>query len=290
VTPYTVSGSREERRQHEEAVARERAEEESRRREAEARRKAEEAEEREAEAQRLAEKSRQQAEKEQQRAQEEERRKRQEVETRQRAEAQRVVREAQAQKRAEQERAFAAAKEADSVNAVDEFLGTYPDSHVGADAKALRASMVEREDAYAATIQSNDAAALKGFLRRYPRGKAADEVRSRLRTLEPWQTQQASRRAVVIGGIGTASALAVASADYLSRKGQESVEIEPPGVPPPKISAGRLLHVLSGHTAPLDWATFSTDGSAFLPSQTTLQSMEGRSTVRPSSGTLPLEL
>lgn len=142
--------------------------------------------------------------------QEDQRRKEEEAETEQRVEEGRRARQAEAQQRAEHQRAFAAAKDADSVGAVDEFIASHPGSHLAEKAKALRTTLIEREQAHAAAMVSNDLAVLRAFLDRYPAGKPADEARSRLRKLEPRRSWEPSRRAMLIGGgalgIGTMAA------------------------------------------------------------------------------------
>ncbi len=86
---------------------------------------------------------------------------------------------ARQEERRKKEEAFAAAKRADTVSAVDAFLATYPESHLAGEARALRATLLARDDAYKGAVAS-DPAALKAFLKDYPKGAQADEVRRRL--------------------------------------------------------------------------------------------------------------
>jgi len=203
--------SPQEREQQEQLEAQRRADEERRRRDIETERRArEEAQRRQDEdaAQRLAEQRRQQEIANKQRADDEARRKEAEAQRRQRDEAEHQARTAEAKRRADDERAFAAAKRADSVSAVDDFLGGHPNSHLGADADALRTALLERDQAYQAAMTSTDTALLTAFLARYPSGKPANEIRKRLRQLEPAKGWRPSRRAVLIGSgaVGAAAA------------------------------------------------------------------------------------
>jgi tetratricopeptide (TPR) repeat protein len=151
------------------------------------------------EARRIAEEKRRQEDAE--RAEEEERRKRAEAEARQRAEQERFDREAEAKRRADQERAYAAAKLADTVSAVEEFLAAYPESHLAGEAKALRTALIARDEACKVAMASDDAAVLKKFLKTYPTGAAAEQVRGRLQGLAPKQRRWTMRRVLAVGGL-----------------------------------------------------------------------------------------
>jgi hypothetical protein len=120
----------EERRRMEEARARQQAEDEIRRLEAEAKR----------------------------RAHEEERQRQAEAEARQRADEERSRREAEAKLRGEQKEAFAGAKHADSVGAIDAFLANYPESRHMTEARTLRAALVARDEACNKAMASDDPA------------------------------------------------------------------------------------------------------------------------------------
>jgi formylglycine-generating enzyme required for sulfatase activity len=202
--------SPEERQRNEEADALKRADEERRRRlEAEAQRMEDERRRREEEAKRVAEVERGHkaaAEAEHLRLERdaaaereaEERRKKEkkEEDERRRAEEERRHQEAEAKRKVEQERAFAAAKRADTVGAVDAFLATHPETHLAGDSRALRTALVAREDAFNGAMSSDDPAVLKAFLASYKKGPASDQVRGRLRRLEP----QPSRRPLLMAG------------------------------------------------------------------------------------------
>jgi hypothetical protein len=169
--------SPEERLREAEAKARQQAEDEARRLEAEAKRRVAEGEARmhaEAEAKR--------------RAEEEEARRRGEAEDRQRAEEKRNRQEAEAKRLAEQEEAFAAAKRADDISAFDAFLANHPESPRTAEARTLREALLARDEGCKAAMASDDPAVLKAFLKAYPKGAPAEQVRGRLRSLEPQPT------------------------------------------------------------------------------------------------------
>jgi uncharacterized membrane protein YhaH (DUF805 family) len=195
--------SPEERRRQEEAEAQTRAEEERHRQEVETKRRAEEDARRrhdEAEAQRIADERLQQEAEAKRRADEEKRQAQTEAEARQRAEEERRGREVEAKQRADQERAFAAAKRADTAAALDRFLMSYPASDLAAEAKALRAALIERDNAHKQAMSSDDPRVLKAFLDRYPAGKPAGEVHNRLRWLG--LPPRRSQRLVLTIGIG----------------------------------------------------------------------------------------
>lgn len=151
----------------------------------------------EAEAQRAAEDRRRKEEEAKRRAEEEERRKREEAELKQRAEA---------------ERAFAKAKRADTVAALDAFLAAYPASHLIAEAEVLRTTLSEREDVYKSAMASDSPAVLSAFLDRYPRAARAGEIRERLNRLE--QPRGARRRVALIAS--AAGIAVVAAGAYLT--------------------------------------------------------------------------
>jgi TIR domain len=177
--------SPEERLREAEAKARQQAEEEARRLEAEAKRRVAEEQARmraDAEAKR--------------RAEEEEARKRTEAEDRQRAEEERNRQEAEAKRLVEQEEAFAAAKRADDISAFDAFLANHRESRHAAEAQTLREALLARNEGCKAAMASDDPSVLKAFLRSYPKGAPADQVRGRLRSLEP-QTAFGRNRKII---------------------------------------------------------------------------------------------
>jgi uncharacterized protein len=199
----------EERRRMEEVTARQQAEEETRRLEADAKRRAHEEEQQrqaEAEARQRAdeERCRQEAEAKR-RADEAESQRRAQAEARQRADEERCRQEAEAKLRAAQKQAFAAAKHADSVGAIDAFLANHPESPQTTEARTLRAALVARDEACGKTMASDDPAVLKAFLKTYPNSTLATQVRERLRHLEPRKVWPISRRAV-LGGLSVLAA------------------------------------------------------------------------------------
>jgi hypothetical protein len=179
------------RQQGEEAEARRVAEEELRRRRAEAearqranreraeamRRADEEERRRKAEAE-----ASERAEKERARIEEEAKR------NRERAEAMRRADEEERREEREQDQAFAAAKRADSISAIDAFLTKYPAGRFANEARTLQAALVERDDAFKEAMTSYDAGKLTAFLNVYPKGPLADQVRSRLPPQIPPET------------------------------------------------------------------------------------------------------
>ncbi len=181
--------SPEERQRKQDAIARQRAEEEAQRLQAEAKRRAENEE-----SQRRAEAGAKQ------RAQEEEDRKRAEAEARQRAEDQRSRQEAEAKRSAAEDEAFAAAKSADVISAIDAFLADRPESRHATEARTLRDTLLARDGASQAAMASDDPAVLKAFLKTYPNGAPAEQVRLRLRSLEP-QESFFHRPKVIIAGV-----------------------------------------------------------------------------------------
>jgi hypothetical protein len=184
----------------EEARARQQAEDETRQLEAEAKRRAHEEERQrqaEAEARQRADEERSRREAEaKRRADEAESRRRAEAQARQRADEERRRQEAEAKRVAEQEEAFAAAKRADDVSAFDAFLANHRESRYAAEARTLREALLARDEGCKAAMASDDPAVLKAFLRKYPKGAPAEQVRGRLRSLEP-QTAFDRRRKVV---------------------------------------------------------------------------------------------
>src|SRR5262249_46893416 len=205
----------EERRRMEEARARQQAEEETRRLDAEAKGRAYEEEQQrqaEAEARQRAdgERSRREAEAKR-RADEAESRRRAEAEARQRADEERRRQEAEAKLRAEEKQAFAVAKRADTVDAIDAFLANHPKkSRLTDEAETLRAALVARDEACRKAMASDDPAVLKAFLKTYPKSMQAPQVRDRLRHLEPQKVWPISRRAMFIAAASLSSSSASA--------------------------------------------------------------------------------
>jgi uncharacterized protein len=202
----------EERQKMEEARARQQAEEQTRRLEAEANRRAQEEEQQkqaEAEARQRADEERSRLEAEaKRRADQAESQKRAEAEARQRADEERRRQEAEAKLRAEQNQAFAAARRADSVGAIDAFLANHPESRHTTEVQTLRAALVARDEACRTAMSSDHPAVLKAFLKTYPKSTSASQVRERLRQLEPHKAGPISRHAVLVG-LGVLAAIGV---------------------------------------------------------------------------------
>jgi hypothetical protein len=87
-------------------------------------------------------------------------------------------------RRAEQEQAFAAAKSADTVTAIDAFIASFPDSHLAGDAQSAKARLLARYEAHGRAMASDDPVVLESFLYPYPNGPHADGIRERLRKLQ----------------------------------------------------------------------------------------------------------
>jgi formylglycine-generating enzyme required for sulfatase activity len=222
--------SPEERRTIEEDEVRERAERGRLAQEAEAKQRAEEAlQKEEAEARRRTEEERRKRGAAEKERGAEEARLRKDAEIKRRAEEdeRRTSAELATRQRAEEERAFAAAKRADAVSAVDKFLADYPESHLAGEARALRLMLLARGQAHRQAMASDDPAVLKAFLDAYPRGAPADEVRRRLRRFEPRQVWRPSTRAFVIGGVLVVGAVGI----WLAVTAPPTPVVTPPPAP-----------------------------------------------------------
>ena len=168
-----------------EAEAAERAKEEQRRLEAEAEQRAQEQRRlREAETAR--------------RAEEEERRKKAEAEARQRAAEERRREDAAAKQRAEAQQAFAAARRANTVAAIDAYQAAYPASHLAGEVQNLKAALLAREQAHRSVMVSDDPAVLRSFLATYKKGPDVNQARARLRVLEPQTSWYSSPQAIIV--------------------------------------------------------------------------------------------
>jgi hypothetical protein len=210
--------SPEERRQQEEIELRRRAEEEERRKAAAA------------EAERLALEARQREEAEAARE-----RLAKEA-ARQRAEEERLRLKAAAEKETQEQRAFKAAKLAGTLPAIDTFLAAHPDSRFVAEANELRAAMQAREDAHARAMTSDDPAVLQAFRDTHKKGDDVDQVRARLRLLEPEPPRQPMKLALIAGALAIILAGAV-GVWFATRPNVESrpmtVAENPTPTPPP---------------------------------------------------------
>jgi TIR domain len=134
------------------------------------------------------------------RAEEEAQRKKAELEAKERAAAERRRQEAEAKRRVEEERTFAAAKRTGSIVAFDTFLAVHPAGAFAEEAKRLKAALLAREEAYRRTSDSVDPAVLRSFLATYPKGADVDQVRVRLRRLEPRQDRRLPGTAIIVPG------------------------------------------------------------------------------------------
>jgi WD40 repeat protein len=283
--------SLQERKQHEEAQAQQQREEERKREEAQAARRAEETRQQaETEASARAEEDRRRREAEaKRRAEEEERRQRLEREAAAWVELQRSptasglraflgefpdgpnatdAKTELARLQGEDE-AFASCKRAQSAGAVAKFLSDHPTSRYAAEARALHATLLARDDAFKSALAAGTAAAFRGFLDAYPNGAAADELRGRLRELEP--PPQWPRRKVLLAGAAGASAAAAIGLAAIYRHEPAKPEAQVLSPTPVVRPRNRLLHVLSGQSDDVDWVTFNADGSRIITSSFTRQ-------------------
>ena len=174
-----------EERRLREAESAERAKEEQRRLEAEAEQRAQEQRRlREAEAAR--------------RAEEEERRKKAEAEARQGAAEERRRQDATAKQRAKAQQAFAAARRANTIAAINAYQAAYPESHLAGEVQNLKAALLAREQAHRRMMVSDDPAVLRSFLATYKKGPDVNQARARLRVLEPQTRWYSSRQAIIV--------------------------------------------------------------------------------------------
>ena len=218
-----------EERRLREAESAERAKEEQRRLKAEAEQRAQEQRRlREAEAAR--------------RAEEEERRKKAEAEARQGAAEERRRQDAAAKQRAKAEQAFAAARRANTIAAIDAYQSAYPESHLAGEVQNLKAALLAREQAHRRVMVSDDPAVLRSFLATYENGPDVNQARARLRVLEPQTSWYSSRQAIIVP-----SALAI----ILVGAGVGWLEMRPrPSVQPPYVTAAVPAPPLPQKTAP----------------------------------------
>jgi hypothetical protein len=82
----------------------------------------------------------------------------------------------------EAERAFAVARRANTIAAIDAFLAAHPASALAEEAKTLKATLLVREQAYRNALASDDAAALRSFLRAYRKGGVPSSTLGRCRS------------------------------------------------------------------------------------------------------------
>jgi chemotaxis protein histidine kinase CheA len=222
--------------------------------EAEARQRAEEEEHRLAarrETERAAEAERQR------RADEEQRARQAEAEARDRAEAQRRQQKAAAEQRAKDERAFTAAKRANSVAAMEEFLATHPAAEFAGEAQKLQAALRVREQACDRAMASDDPVVLRSFRDAYKKGGDVDRVRERLRILQPPQNS-AARPAVLIPSVLAVLVIGAAIVWFAMRPNGEGRQASvaatsppaaaspaPPAAPEPKAKVATVTPAVS---------------------------------------------
>lgn len=166
------------------------------------------------------------------RAEENERRRLAEREAKEHAAEERRLQKAAAEQRAQEERAFAAAKHAISVAAIDTFLTAYPAGHLAGEAQKLKAALRAREEAYDRAMASGDPVVLRSFRDAYKKGTDVDQVRVRLRLFEPepkWPPKptiliMATFAVILIGGAVVWLAM---------RPGSNSSQVSVAASPPP---------------------------------------------------------
>jgi hypothetical protein len=125
-------------------------------------------------------------------------------EVRARQEAERLQQEATAKQRALEERELAEAKRVGTALAFDTFLAVHPESGFADEAKRLRAALQTREDAYHRAAASTDQVLLKSFLATYKKGADTDQIRARLRDLEPRQASALSLPTIAVVALAIA--------------------------------------------------------------------------------------
>jgi hypothetical protein len=77
---------------------------------------------------------------------------------------------------AEQDQAFAAAKRADTVGAIDTFLGNHPESRHTTEALTLRGALVKRDETSKVAMVSDNPAMLKTSVKTYWNGTLANRA------------------------------------------------------------------------------------------------------------------
>lgn len=200
--------SLEERRQREETEARQRDEEEQRRKAAQI------------EAERRAEEERRR------RADEEERARQAEEQARQRAAEERRRQKAAEEQRAKQEQAFASAKRAGTVAALDAFLAANPSTEFASEAQKLKAALSAREEAYARAMASDDPAVLRSFRDTYRKGDDVARIRTRLKLVAPQQeTSSFFKPAMLIPAALGVILIVAGTAWFMTRSNSQNEQI-----------------------------------------------------------------
>jgi hypothetical protein len=145
------------------------------------------------------------------RAEEETLKRKAEQEAKERAEAERRRLETEARQRAEAERAYAVARRANTIAAIEAFLAAHPASALAEEAKTLQATLLVREQAYRNALASDNAAALRSFLRAYRKGDDADAVRNKLKLLLQPSRARPLPRAAILAATGLTTLAIVAA-------------------------------------------------------------------------------
>jgi hypothetical protein len=114
--------------------------------------------------------------------------------------AQAAAERARLERRAQEERAFSGAKRDNTLGTVEAFLAAYPDGQFAAEARSLKATLLARAEAHRHAMASENAAVLRSFLQTYTRGVDADQVRQRLRSLEPKRSGPLLGKAIAVSG------------------------------------------------------------------------------------------
>ncbi len=143
-----------------------------------------------------------------------------------------------ASRRAEQEEAFAAAKSAGTVAAIDTFLAANPGGDFADEAQKLKSALLVRNEAHGRAMASDDVSVLKSFLATYRKGTDADQIRARLRQLEP--RRSALGPAVIAGG-ALAAACVVAIVVWIATRHGPNSQQASVAAPPPAAQASAAV-------------------------------------------------
>jgi hypothetical protein len=219
----------EDRRRRDEEQARQRSEEDGRRKTAQI------------EAERVAQEERRRRDAEAaRRAEEAEHARLAEEEARQRAAEERRRQKAAAEQRQQEERAFAAAKRAGTVAAIDAFLAAHPAGDFTGEADKLKAGLGAREAAYSRAMASDDPVVLRSFRDAYKKGTDVDQVRERLRLFEPVPSGQPLKPVIVISGAVAAVLVVAVAAWFVMRPGSGPQQVAVAANPAPITPAAPL--------------------------------------------------
>ena len=158
--------------------------------------------------------------------------------------------EAEARRRADEQKAFGSAKRTNTVIAFDAFFAAFPDGHLAREAKELRAALLAREDAYRSAIASGDIAVLKSFIETYGKGVDVNEVRTRLRRLEPKPESKLPPVKLIVPAAIAAGVLVAAAIAFFARNPSVSTPVQPVAAIQPAPELPRQIAV----TAPAEVA------------------------------------